>query len=181
MQRIHPTALSPEQYIETEAHRQVRGEGLCPRCGKGRLQRHGFYSRGVTGVAGQELRVLVARFICAACRGTVSYLPGFALSYRLVQVSTFEAFLEGEFWRREVQRWLSVLEDYRRRMLGYATELWRRVGCGLGRAPPASSRAMWPWLKAACGGLTSAARRLVAEFRTTLFRQYQCHQPAGVW
>lgn len=132
-------------------------------------------------MVGQLLRVWVARFICAACGGTVSYLPSFALSYRLVQVATFEAFLEGKMARRDVQRWQSVLEDYRRRMMRHAVELWRTVGCGLGRAPPARGVALWAWLKVACGGLASAARRLVAEFRTTLFRRYQCHQPARVW
>lgn len=39
MQRIYPTASSPEQYIATEAHRQVIAEIVCPRCGKGRLHR----------------------------------------------------------------------------------------------------------------------------------------------
>lgn len=181
MQRIYPTALSPEQYVETEAHRQVRGEVVCPRCGKGRLHRHGMYGRGMTGLVGQLLRVWVARFLCTGCGGTVSYLPSFAFSYRLVQVASFEGFLEGKVTRRDVQRWHSVLEDYRRRMMGHVLELWRTVGCGLGRAPPAQVGMVWAWLKEACGGLASATRRLVAEFRTTLFRRYQCHQPARGW
>lgn len=181
MQRIYPTTLSPEEYIETEAHRQVRGEVVCPRCGKGRLHRHGKYGRGMTGLVGQLLRVFVARFVCVSCGGTVSYLPSFAFSYRLVQVATFEAFLEGKIHGRDVQRWQLVLEDYRRRMLRHARDVWRTVGSGLGRGPPEDAAAMWPWLKAACGGLGSAARRLVTEFRITLFRRYQCHQPTRGW
>ncbi|MBI4621968.1 MAG: hypothetical protein HY736_01960 [Verrucomicrobia bacterium] len=89
MQRIYLTALSPEEYIATEAHRQVTADIVCPRCGKGRLQRHGKYGRGITGLLGQLLWLLVARFICGVCDHTVSYLPNFALSYlqqRLAEV-----------------------------------------------------------------------------------------------
>lgn len=180
MQRIYFTALSPEEYIVSEAHRQVIAETLCPRCGKGRLQRHGSYGRGSTGLLGQLLSLLVARFICGGCDHTVSYLPSFALSYRLVRAATFEAFLDGMLDRVDVQRWQSVLGDYRRRMTRFAKIVVRTVGCGLGRAPPAEGGAVWPWLKGACGGVESATRLLVATFNLTLFRRYQCHQPAVV-
>ena len=178
MQRIYATALTPEQYVATEGHRAVRAEVVCPRCGKNcGLHRHGVYERGITGTLGQVLRIAVARFLCLACRRTVSYLPDFALSYRLVRVATFEAFLEAQPERVDVQRWQTVLTDYRRRLRRHAAVLWRTVGCGFGRGPPTDG-AVWPWLKEACGGLASAARRLVAQFRITLFERYQCHQPA---
>ncbi len=178
MQRIYPSPLGPEQYVATEAHRQVRAEGPCPHCGRGPLHRHGWYVRGVTGVTGQLLEIAVARFRCMECGRTVSYLPSFALSYRLVQAATFEAFLEGKLGRGDVQRWEAVLQDYERRMQRFARELWRIIGCGLGRAPPGDG-AVWPWVKAACGGLASAARLLVTRFGVTLFARYQCHQPLG--
>jgi len=181
MQRIYATALTPEQYVATEGHRQVQAETVCPRCGKAdQLQRHGVYERGITGAFGQVLWILIARFLCLGCRRTVSYLPDFALSYRLVQVATFEAFLDGQMGRRDVQSQHSLLEDYRRRMTRYAEALWRTVGYGFGLAPPADGEGVWPWWKEACGGLGSAARRLVAQFRITFFRRYQCHQPAVV-
>ena len=43
MQRIFPCALTPEEYVATEAHRQARPELLCPLgCGcAGRLHGHG--------------------------------------------------------------------------------------------------------------------------------------------
>jgi len=179
MQRIYPCELTPEEYIASEAHRQVRPELVCPRCGQpARLHRHGVYRRGITASWGQIVTIWIARFRCRACRRTVSYLPSFALSYRLVQVGTFEAFLEGKMARRDVQNWQSLLENYRRRLRRYAATLWRTVGCGLGLAPPVGCREIWPWLKEACGGLQSATRRLVAQFRLTLFARYQCHQPA---
>ena len=182
MQCIHPCALTPEQYNATEAHRQVRPGPVCLRCEKaGPLHRHGCYPRGVTGSVGQVLEILVARFLCVACGGTLSFLPSFAQSYRLVQAATFEAFLEGKFARRDVQSWATVLRCYERRMAGYAADVFRIVGCGLGRAPPAlaGSPALGPWLKEACGSLESATRRLVTVFRITPFQRYQCHQPAG--
>jgi transposase-like protein len=178
MQRIHPCELTAEQYIATEAHRQVRAGTVCPRCGKsGPLHRHGVYKRGITGALGQVLCILIARFLCLACRGTVSYLPSFALSYRLVQAATFEAFLEGKFGRRDVQTWQTLLQQYGRRMARYAVDVFRIVGCGLGRAPPAAA-GVWPWLKTACGSLSSATRQLVTVFQITPFKRYHCHQPA---
>ena len=180
MQRIYFTALTPEAYVASEAHRQVIADLICPRCGKGRLHRHGTYRRGLTGLLGQLLWLVVARFLCGGCGHTVSYLPSFALSYRIVRAATFEAFLDGMLDRVDVQRWQSVLADYRRRMTRFAVELVRTVGCGFGRAPPAEGGAVWPWLKGACGGVESATRLLVATFHLTLFRRYQCHQPAVV-
>jgi len=178
MQRILPWAQTPEVYWASEAHREVRAETVCPRCGTlGPLHRHGTYPRSITGEVMKILEILVARFLCLACCRTVSYLPEFALSYRLVRAATFEAFLAGERGRVDVQRWETHLVTYRRRMEVFAPELGRRIGCGLGRAPPRDGR-LWPWLKEACGGIEPATRRLVGEFKVTLFKRYQCHQPA---
>ena len=176
MQCVHLCEQTPEEYIATEGHRQVRAGTVCPRCGQaGRLHRHGVYERGITGVLGQVLGILIARYLCLACRGTVSYLPSFALSYRLVQVATFEAFLDGKFDRRDVQTWQMLLQQYQRRMAEYAVDVIRTVGCGLGRAPPKPA-GIWPWLKEACGSLSSATRRLVMVFQITPFNRYHCHQ-----
>ena len=116
MQRIYRCELTPEEYVASEAQRQVRPELVCPRCKQpGRLHRHGVYPRGITTSLGRIVRLWIARFRCGACRRTVSYLPSFALSYRLVQVATLEAFLAGAWSRRDVQAWEAVLKNYRRR------------------------------------------------------------------
>ena len=178
MQRIYPCELTVEQYVEWEWHRQVIAERVCPICGEeGGLEGHGSYGRGVTTGTGEVVRILVARFRCRGCERTVSYLPAFALSYRLVNAATVEAYLDGDYGRRDVRRWEELLRGYRRRMAGFAVELIRIVGCGLGLSPPKPA-GLWPWLRVACGGLASAARRLVNLFRITTFRRYQCHQPA---
>jgi len=178
MQRNYPSFLTPEQYIETEAHREVRADERCPNCGRGVLCGHGTYERGITTSVGQLVSMLVARFLCARCGRTVSYLPSFAFAYRLVQAASFQAYLEGKLDRPDVQRWTDVLRTYRRRMLAFSPEVVRTVGCGFGRAPPPSA-GLWPWLKEVRGSLETATHQLVTRFKITVFSRYQCHQPAA--
>jgi len=149
MQRIYPCEQTVEQYIESEGHRQVIAEEVCPICGKvGGLERHGTYGRGVTTGSGQVATILVARFRCRGCERTVSYLPALALSYRLVNAATVEAYLDEDYGRRDVQRWEELLRGYRRRMAAFAVDLIRTVGCGLGLSPP-KPEGLWPWLRVA--------------------------------
>jgi transposase-like protein len=176
VQRIYEFGFGVEAYVALEGHRQVVPGG-CPRCGGG-LQRHGSYGRGVSGERGAVVELRVARFLCRGCRRTVSYLPSFCLSYRLVGVATVEAYLEGRHGGRDVQARSDLLAEYVRRMRGFARELVRRVGFGLGRSPPAGVW-VWPWLREACGGLAAATRQLVTQYEVTIFRRYQCHQKAG--
>lgn len=178
MQRIYPWESTIEQYVESEGHRQVEGERVCPRCRRaGRLHRHGGYSRWVTNATGAAVAIIVARFLCQGCERTVSYLPSFALSYRLVRTATVEAFLDGRHEGRDVQAYEALLRAYRRRMQSFAREMIRVVGFGLGLDPPPVA-GLWRWLKEACGGLAAATRQLVTHFRVTTLRRYQCHQPA---
>jgi len=179
MQRIYPCGLTVEQYVAMEGQRQVVAETVCPNCGEeDGLWRHGVYGRYVTTGGGEVVEILVARFWCRRCRGTVSYLPAFALSYRLVNAEAFEAYLDGDYDRLAVRRWEELLRGYGRQMRAFTVELIRTIGCGLGLSPPKPG-GLWPWLREACGGLASAARELVTRFRTGLFRRYQCHQPAA--
>jgi hypothetical protein len=181
MQRIEPCELTPEQYVEREEHRQVRAEERCPNCrGRGTLVGHGSYGRSVTTTIGRIVVILVARFFCRRCERTVSYLPSFALSYRLVRAATVEAFLDGENGRRDVQRWEVVLRGYCRRMTAFAAHVVRAVGCGLGLSPPREPTGLWPWLKRACGSLAAATRQLVTHYKITVFERHQCHQPTRI-
>jgi transposase-like protein len=177
MQRIYPCELTVEQYVAIEAHRQVIAELVCPLCQRGRgLGRHGSYGRWVTSEVGAAVWILIARFLCVGCGRTVSYLPSFSLSYRIIAAATFEAFLNGDRRGLAVRRWEDLLQSYERRMHAFYPKLLRVVGRGFGRAPP-GGKAFWPWLKEACGSMTAATRRLVEHFKITVFRSYQCHQP----
>jgi hypothetical protein len=118
-------------------------------------------------------------FFCKACRRTVSYLPHFALTYRLLHVDLVERFLEQEDLAPVQEKWRDLLLCYRRRLLAWVPSLQRIVGAALGRAP-LRPEAFWPWIKKACGSLASATRRLVASWKVTLFSRHVCHQP-GQW
>ncbi len=178
MQRIYFYSGSPEKYVAEKAHLQVESEGSCANCGAvGPLNGHGTYTRGITDSLGQIVLMLIARFLCLLCGRTVSFLPDFAMSYRAVQAATFQAFLDGIYGRRDVERWNDVLRQYRRRMLAYSSEVLRVIGGGFGRGPPAPA-ALWPYLKEAYGNLAAATRQLVTLSKITIFKRYQCHQPA---
>jgi hypothetical protein len=133
----------------------------------------------VVNVLGELLRLWIARFLCRQCRRTISYLPDFAFSYRLLGPESFEAFMDGDQERADVRRYRDVLGNYRQRFQDFGQELVRAVGVGLGVAPPRSVDGLWLWIKKAGEGLRPITRHLVTVFRTSLFRRYQCHQPAG--
>jgi hypothetical protein len=81
MQILHPFAGSVQQYLEQlgdpDQHRPAR----CPQCQtKQPLTAHGFYSRTIIDAA-FDGEIRVRRYLCEACRRTVSLLPEFALPY----------------------------------------------------------------------------------------------------
>jgi hypothetical protein len=180
MQRIYRSPLTPETYQATQAHRQVRPDSVCFNCGQTTtLQRHGFYERWVLSLTAQLLTIWIARFLCLLCKRTISYLPDFALTYRFIGPSTFEAFLREDFQRCDVRPYWPRLRLYRSQLNDFFPELVRTVGAGLGMPPPAPTElSAWPWLQKAGEALDRLTRRLVTVFKIGLFRRYLCHQPA---
>lgn len=180
MQRIYCSPWTAEEYVTREADRQIVPDSNCPICGEAvHLHRHHRYLRWVITLVGKWLQIWIARFLCPQCRGTISYLPDFAFTYRPLGPESFEAFLGGQEDRPNVMRFRDRLRCYRSELLEFAPELIRTVGAGLGLPPPGSPRGVWPWLKKAGDGLRSVTRRLVTDFRISLFKRYHCHQPAG--
>ena len=81
MQILHPFTSSVQQYLgqldDLESPRPPR----CPQCpGQGPLTAHGFYLRTIIDAA-FDGEIRVRRYLCQACRRTVSLLPEFALPY----------------------------------------------------------------------------------------------------
>lgn len=179
MQRIYACPWNVDEYLNSEGYLQVVPDTVCPHCQKvAPLHRHGLYERWVISLLGVLRRIPIARFLCYVCRHTISYLPEFALTYRLLGVETFEAFLNNRLHRPDVQTYFNLLQTYRRRLDFFAPVLFRTLGSGLGMPPPAPPASAWPWLKKAGERLAPLTRRLTAQFRIGLFLRYQCHQPA---
>ena len=179
MQIIAPVSLSPEEYVETEHHRQIVRPTNCPNCQKAAtLKALGYYSRFVTAMlTAAVLEIWVRRFWCWHCDITVSCLPDFAQPYRPVNNQTIEEGFQGKD-HPQVQRWAGLVRGYWRRLEEHWPRLRSQVGAAFGRcAPQTTARQFWESLVEACGSLTTATRRLVHDFRETLFATYQCHQP----
>lgn len=179
MQRIYRWAGTAEIYEQQEGWRQIVPESICAYCRKAvSLHRHGRYQRWVATVLGRLLYLWIARFLCPRCRHTISYLPDFALTYRVLGPQTLQRFLNHQMERPDVRTFLDLCATYERRLYRFAPELIRTVGAGLGLSPPRSPSGLWPWLKKAGKGLRPLTRRLVTVFKIGLLKRYRCHQPA---
>ena len=93
MQILHPFAGSVQQYLkhfdEPDQHRPTH----CPQCQSKRPPTaHGFYTRTIIDTA-FDGPIPVRRYLCQACRRTVSLLPEFALPYLRSSITVIALFL----------------------------------------------------------------------------------------
>jgi len=121
MQILHPFAGPVQLYLEQLADPDRHRPAHCPQCqAKHPLIAHGFHTPTLIDSA-FDGEIRVRRYLCQACRRTVSLLPAFALPYlrssvaviaifliaRLVHAKTLAAALppaapyqRGQFWLR---------------------------------------------------------------------------------
>lgn len=93
MQILHPFAGSLQQYTERLADPDCYRPGHCPQChAKQPLTAHGFYTRTLIDAAFDGV-IRVRRYLCHACRRTVSLLPQFILPYLRSSVMVIALFL----------------------------------------------------------------------------------------
>ena len=93
MQILHPFTGSVQQYLEQLADPDQHRPAHCPQCQSKRPPTaHGFYTRTIID-ATFDGSVRVRRYLCQACRRTVSLLPEFALPYLRSSVSVIALFL----------------------------------------------------------------------------------------
>ena len=179
MQIIVRVTWTPEQYLISQKQSSMMRPHRCPNCSARKsLRALGYYERGLSGTNGKDLRLLVRRFRCGACKRTVSLLPDFAQPYRFVRSRTIERYFNGDVEADEVRRTTGLLRCYWRKFTTWLPKLKRVIGAHLGLSPPASQpRRWWGFLMDTRGNLASATRRLVEEVRVTVFGLYQCHQP----
>jgi transposase-like protein len=92
MQILHPFAGSVQQYLKLADPDQYR-PAHCPQCQSKRPPTaHGFYRRTIIDIA-FDGPIRVRRYLCEACRRTVSLLPEFALPYLRSSVTVIALFL----------------------------------------------------------------------------------------
>lgn len=134
MQILHPFTGSIQQYAEEISDPDRYRPDHCPQCAAQHpLIAHGFYNRTVTDVAYDGV-IRIRRYLCHACKRTVSLLPEFALPYlrfsilaislflvaRLLKGATLQAaaqaaaqpgmpYQRGQFWVRRFQRQATAL------------------------------------------------------------------------
>src|SRR3954470_19511968 len=93
MQILHPVAGSLQQYIEQLDNPDRHRPTHCPQCQtKHPLTAHGFYTRTLIDAAYDGI-ICVRRYLCEACRRTVSLLPEFALPYLRSSLTVIALFL----------------------------------------------------------------------------------------
>lgn len=93
MQILHPLVGSLPQYAEAISDPDRYRPDHCPQCeAQQPLVGHGFYSRTLVDDAWEGV-IRVRRYLCRACKRTVSLLPQFALPYLRFSVSVMAAFL----------------------------------------------------------------------------------------
>ena len=81
MQILHPFHGSVQQYLDQLNDWETPRPALCPMCKANQpLIAHGFYVRTLMDLNFDD-PIRVRRYLCQACRRTVSLLPHFALPY----------------------------------------------------------------------------------------------------
>jgi transposase-like protein len=128
MQILHPFAGSVQQYTQAISDPNQQRPDHCPQChAKNQLHAHGCYTRTIIDAAYDGI-IRVRRYLCQACKRTVSLLPEFALPYlrssiavvavllltRLLQAQTLAAaakaahtampYQRGQFWIRRFRQ-----------------------------------------------------------------------------
>jgi transposase-like protein len=97
MQMLYAFSSSIQQYIERIGSREQVNRcrpANCPQCeSKQPLVSHGFYKRTVVDVD-TDCVIRVRRYLCWACRRTVSMLPEFVLPYLRFTIMVIGAFLK---------------------------------------------------------------------------------------
>jgi hypothetical protein len=93
MQILHPFAGSIKQYVEEISDSDRYRPDHCPQCeSRQPLIGHGFYCRTLFDVAFDGV-IRMRRYLCRACKRTVSLLPEFALPWLRFSIAVIALFL----------------------------------------------------------------------------------------
>lgn len=93
MQILHPFSGSIQQYAEQIVDPDLYRPDHCPQCeARQPLRGHGFYHRTLVDSAFDGV-IRVRRYLCGACKRTVSLLPEFALPWLRFSIAVISVFL----------------------------------------------------------------------------------------
>jgi hypothetical protein len=93
MQILHPFKGSVQQYLEQLSDPDQHRPAGCPQCqARQPLIANGFYTRTIADATFDGI-IGVRRYLCKACRRTVSLLPEFALPYLRSSIAVIALFL----------------------------------------------------------------------------------------
>ena len=93
MQILHPFAGPVQRYLKEIADADRYRPNHCPQCDATRpLTAHGFYSRTLVDID-FDGSIRVRRYLCHACKRTVSLLPEFTLPYIRFGITVIALFL----------------------------------------------------------------------------------------
>jgi hypothetical protein len=93
VQILHPFVGTIQQYSEQIADPDRYRPDHCPQCEANcPLTAHGFYTRALADV-GFDDSIRVRRYLCRACKRTLSLLPPFALPYLRFSITVIALFL----------------------------------------------------------------------------------------
>jgi transposase-like protein len=99
MQILHPFTGSLQQYNQQLSDPDAHRPRHCPQCPSKRpLSAHGFYTRTLIDTAFEGV-IRVRRYLCQACRRTVSLLPEFVLPYLRSSLMVMALFLVARLLR----------------------------------------------------------------------------------
>ena len=144
---------------------------VCKRCGqRDCFHRHTTYERYV-----EQKLVSVARFICCACRLTVSLLPSFVLPYRSRLVKKLDAYFMAGEQQRPMMSDHEALRCYWRQWVQHMAAIHRDTGWPPGQGLEREPRRYWRQLREVAGSIETAQRVLVARYGISLLRRYGCH------
>jgi len=104
MQILHPFSGSVAEYLAQLDNPDQYRPAQCPQCqAKQPLAAHGFYTRTLIDSAFDGW-IRVRRYLCEACRRTVSLLPEFALPYLRSSVTVIALFLMARLFHGKTLR-----------------------------------------------------------------------------
>lgn len=183
MQILHPFHGSVQQYLDQLSDWETPRPVRCPMCEANRpLTAHGFYVRTLIDL-NFDNPIRVRRYLCQACRRTVSLLPYFALPYLRSSITVIALWLVARLLKDTASQQPPPMPYQRgqfwlRRFLAQAQALC--VALAHLTAPPAAvSFAQRAGAMLESVGWINAHRFLLADLRAHLLGWPQSQAPDG--